>query len=126
MVRPFFLIAAVMSVAVGTQAARPNILVIVADDLGWNDVSFHGSSQIPTPHLDFLASTGVTLRQHYVQPVCTPTRASLLSGRHVIHTGIYMPFGQGTGLHLDNNYTLMPEYFKKLNYSTHMVGKWCV
>ena len=48
------------------------------------------------------------------------------SGRHVIHTGIYMPFAQGTALGLHTNYTLLPGYLKKLGYSTHMVGKWCV
>eukprot|EP01052_Picozoa_sp_SAG31_P049058 SAG31_NODE_10569_length_1123_cov_1.301758_2_plen_117_part_01 len=47
------------------------------------------------------------------------------SGRHVIHTGIYMPFAQGTALGLHTNYTLLPGYLKKLGYSTHMVGKWC-
>ncbi|MCX6942661.1 MAG: sulfatase-like hydrolase/transferase, partial [Verrucomicrobia bacterium] len=59
--------------------ARPNILLIVADDLGWGDVSYHGS-RIPTPHLDRLAREGVELDYHYVMPQCTPTRSSLLSG----------------------------------------------
>ena len=57
-------------------------------DLGWNDVGFHGSEQIPTPHIDALAHAGVILNHYYVQPVCSPTRSTILTGRHVIHSGI--------------------------------------
>lgn len=96
-----------------------------SQDLGWNDVSFHGSTQIGTPHIDTIASEGVALYNYHIQPVCSPTRATILSGRHVIHTGIYMPFAQGTALRLHLNYTLLPKYLKGLGYSTHMVGK-CV
>ena len=60
---------------------RPNILFMLADDLGWGDVGFHGS-QARTPTLDRLAATGIELDAHYVCPVCTPTRVSLLTGRH--------------------------------------------
>ena len=56
---------------------------------GWNDVSFHGSEQITTPHLDDLAYKGVLLKNYYVSPICTPTRGALMSGRHPIHTGWY-------------------------------------
>src|SRR6516164_9554432 len=64
--------------ALGASDAKPNILFIVADDLGWKDVGFHGSD-IKTPTLDKLAATGVKLEQFYVQPMCTPTRAALLT-----------------------------------------------
>lgn len=102
----------------------PNIVFILSDDLGFNDVGFHGSSQIPTPHIDEIARTGVILNNYRVQPVCSPTRATIMSGRHVIHTGTYQPFTQGTNLRLNLTYTLLPAYLKKLGYSTHMVGKW--
>eukprot|EP00052_Salpingoeca_macrocollata_P014471 m.113785 g.113785 ORF g.113785 m.113785 type:complete len:504 (-) comp19329_c0_seq3:256-1767(-) len=106
------------------NAKQPHIVFIVADDLGWNDVQFHGSPQIPTPNIDKLAQEGVILNNYHAQPVCSPTRASILSGRHVIHTGIYMPFSQGTALRLNLTYSLLPQYLQRLNYSTHAVGKW--
>ena len=88
-------LAILVSTAKSTQ---PHILLIVADDLGWNDVSFHApvapdgtrSAQNPTPTLTKLAAEGAALNNYYVQPVCSPTRASLMTGRHVIHTvGFY-------------------------------------
>lgn len=116
----------VLAWVVGTTTSKssPNILFILSDDLGFNDVGFHGSTQIPTPNIDEIANTGIILNNYHAQPVCSPTRSSLMSGRHVIHTGIYMPFSQGTNLRLSLNYTLLPAYLKKLGYATHMVGKW--
>merc|ERR1712226_926826 len=70
---------------------RPHIIIIVADDLGFNDVTWHGSEQIPIPNLQSLAESGLILENYYVQPVCSPTRSSILTGRHVIHTSIYDP-----------------------------------
>ena len=63
-----------------------HVIVIVADDLGWDDVGFHGS-EIPTPNLDALASSGVVLTNYYVSPICTPSRSELLTGKYAIHTG---------------------------------------
>ena len=76
-------------------APPPHIVFFLADDLGWNDVSFHGSTQIPTPTLDRLAKEGVLLDRYYVNPVCSPTRASLMVGRSMMHTGIQTPYGAG-------------------------------
>ena len=104
----------------------PNILFIVADDLGYSDISFMGGPQIPTPHIDAIFRAGAALRGYRAQPVCSPTRASMLSGRHSIHTGIYMPFDGGvTNEALDAKFTLLPRYLKRAaNYSTHLLGKW--
>lgn len=78
----------IATLADGKKSKSPHIVFFLADDLGWNDVSFHGSRQIPTPTLDRLAAGGVTLDQYYVNPVCSPTRASFQTGRSAMHTGI--------------------------------------
>ncbi len=107
------------------MALAPHILLTVGDDLGWNDVSFHGSAQIPTPHLDALAAAGVTFDFSYVQPVCSPTRSSLLTGRHVIHTGIYDPdCGPGTTFAVPTAFSMLPEALGQLGYECHAIGKW--
>eukprot|EP00040_Diaphanoeca_grandis_P017190 m.89338 g.89338 ORF g.89338 m.89338 type:complete len:724 (-) comp26286_c1_seq1:235-2406(-) len=111
------------SVQTSTQNSRPHIMFIVSDDLGYNDVSFHGSSQIPTPNLDALAHGGVILGQYYVQPVCSPTRATFMTGRHVIHTGVYDPMNGGSG-DLSLNFSLWSDGFQKAGYATHAIGKW--
>ncbi|MFI5460367.1 MAG: sulfatase-like hydrolase/transferase [Isosphaerales bacterium] len=67
-------------------ASRPNIVLILADDLGWADVGWHGT-EIKTPNLDKLAAAGARLEQFYVQPVCSPTRAALMTGRYPMRHG---------------------------------------
>ena len=69
-----------------SKSSPPHILFMLADDLGWIDVGFHGS-KIHTPNIDFLAKDGVILDNYYVQPVCTPARGALMTGRYPIHTG---------------------------------------
>ena len=68
----------------------PNVLLIVADDLGWSDVGYHGSA-LRTPNIDKLARSGVELHQHYVAPVCSPTRCGLLTGRYWSRFGVTGP-----------------------------------
>ncbi|KAM7298428.1 putative arylsulfatase B [Ixodes scapularis] len=67
---------------------RPHVVVIVADDLGWGDVSFHGSRQIPTPNIDTLAGDGLALHHYYVQSSGAATRSALMTGLYPIHTGL--------------------------------------
>ena len=87
--RCFEVLSLMLIISVRPAVAAPlHILLIVVDDLGWADVGFH-NPQIKTPNIDQLASEGVILDNYYVQPVCTPTRAALLSGMYPIHTGEY-------------------------------------
>ena len=83
-------VALYLSVASADGASKPpHILLVVADDLGWSDVGFHGS-KIQTPNIDKLAAEGVVLDNYYVLPVCTPTRSALLTGMYPIHTGEFV------------------------------------
>ena len=104
---------------------RPNVVVIVADDLGWADVGFHGGQQIDTPSIDSLAAQGMTLDRFYATPICSPTRAALMTGRDPIRLGVayatIMPW-QNHGIHTEE--TFLPELFRDAGYQTAMVGKW--
>lgn len=103
---------------------KPNIVVMVADDLGWADVGFHGG-EIETPSLDRLAREGVELRRFYTTPICSPTRAALMTGRDPMRLGVaygvIMPW-HTIGIHPDEHF--MPESFQSAGYQTAMVGKW--
>lgn len=78
------------------HAARPNIVVVLADDMGYSDVGYHATGGlVPTPFIDALSSTGIRFNRHYVQPVCTPTRAALMTGRYAANTGLVWPMVPG-------------------------------
>src|SRR5437899_1299401 len=76
--------------APAAETSKPNIVFIIADDLGWADVAFHGGNA-PTPHLDRLAKEALELAQHYVAPVCSPTRTGLMTGRCWSRFGVTNP-----------------------------------
>ena len=103
---------------------RPNVVIMVADDLGWSDVGFRGGD-IETPSLDQLAEEGVVLSRFYTTPICSPTRAALMTGRNPMRLGIaygvILPW-DNNGVHPDERF--LPEAFLDAGYQTAMVGKW--
>jgi arylsulfatase A-like enzyme len=109
-------------------AAKPNVLLIVADDLGYNDVGFQGSKEIPTPHLDKLAAQSLRCTNGYVShPFCSPTRAGLMTGRYQHRFGhennpAWLPESTTAGLALSE--TTFPALMKQAGYTTGAVGKW--
>ncbi len=115
-----------LALSEGPQARveGPHVVFIVADDMGWKDVGYHGS-EIKTPHLDRLAASGVKLEQFYVQPVCTPTRASLMTGRYPMRYGLQVSVIRPDatyGLPLEER--MLPQALREAGYATRMVGKW--
>lgn len=101
---------------------KPNIVLILTDDQGWGDFSYTGNTNISTPHIDALAAEGTTFDNFYVQPVCSPTRAELLTGRYYPRTGVYSTSAGGERINLDE--TTIADVFKKAGYHTAAYGKW--
>lgn len=104
------------------RAARPNVLVILADDQGWGDLSIHGNSNLATPNIDRLARDGAQLENFFVCPLCSPTRAEFLTGRYYPRTGVS---GVSTGqerLNLDEK--TIADAFRVAGYATACFGKW--
>jgi arylsulfatase A-like enzyme len=125
------------SLAAITAAERPNIVIILLDDLGYGDVGSYGAQSIATPHIDSLAENGLRLSHYYSpSPVCSPSRAGLLTGRYPPRTGLgHVVFPEG---HMISNWQkigamntripaeeiLLSDVLKAVGYNTAMVGKW--
>jgi arylsulfatase A-like enzyme len=109
-----------LSALSAADPAKPNIVYLLADDLGWSDISTHPGGSIPTPNIDRLFKQGVELRNFMGWCVCSPTRAMLLTGRHPFRVGT----GPETGGELEKAETTIAEGFKAHGYRTGVFGKW--
>lgn len=106
-------------------SGRPDIIYIVADDLGYKDVGFQGAADIRTPNLDRLAQDGLRFEQFYAQPMCTPTRAALLTGRYPFRYGLQTLVIPSKGTYgLATEEYLLPQVLKNAGYETAIIGKW--
>jgi arylsulfatase A-like enzyme len=113
---------AISSADATPKAVRPNILLILTDDQGWGDLGIHGNPVLQTPNLDRLAGEGVEFTQFYVSPVCSLTRASLLTGRHPLRTGcVDTRMGRDT---LGRNEITVGQLLSQSGYATALFGKW--
>ncbi|MEL7263710.1 MAG: arylsulfatase [Planctomycetota bacterium] len=101
---------------------RPNVILILADDQGWGDLSCSGNSNLETPNIDSLASQGISLDRFYVCAVCSPTRAELLTGRYHQRMGVCST-SEG-GERFDLSETTLPQLLQGAGYKTHAFGKW--
>ena len=105
-----------------SAASKPNIVVILADDQGWGDLSVNGNTNLRTPQIDSLARAGAMLDRFYVCPVCSPTRAEFLTGRYHLRGGVHNVTTGGERLNLDEK--TIGDTFKAAGYATGAFGKW--
>ena len=121
MYKASILTASLTLAMIATSAQKPNIILIMADDLGWGDVGFNGNRQIKTPNLDKMASEGIRFTRFYsASAVCSPTRASVLTGRNPSRMGI---FNANVGILRPEEITI-PELLKEEGYISGHFGKW--
>src|SRR5262245_8015408 len=104
---------------------KPNVIIVLVDDMGWGDLGCYGSKDIRTPHADKLAAQGVRLTDFYAAPVCTPTRAALMTGRWQQRVGLewaIYPGQKEPGLPVEE--TSLARMLKNAGYATGLFGKW--
>lgn len=114
---------AMLALAAALPAAeRPNIVLILADDLGYGDLSCHGNPVVRTPNIDRLAADGVRFTDFQVSPLCSPTRCALMTGRHEYRSGVHQTRGQGQNM--DLRATTIAQVLQSAGYATGHFGKW--
>lgn len=119
----FLIIFSIQLLSCDSQTTKsPNVILILTDDQGWGDLSISGNKDISTPNIDQLALNGVRFDRFYVSPVCSPTRAEILTGRHHVRTGVYDVSKGGERIDLDEE--IIAEVFKNNGYKTAAYGKW--
>ncbi len=106
------------------KTKQPNIIFLLVDDMGYGECGFTGGKEIATPQIDKLANGGTILQNHYVQPVCSPTRAALLTGRYPTHTGVYNVVTPGAKWGMPLAERTLADALRAAGYSTNITGKW--
>lgn len=122
--RALFSALACLVVSYADAAKQPDILFLLVDDLGYADCGFNGGKEIRTPNIDRLAKSGTIIESHYVQPVCSPTRSTLLTGRYPTHTGVYTIVSPGAGWGLPLAERTLADALRAAGYRTAITGKW--
>ena len=118
----FFFISFEAKSQQNSRNIKPNIIIILSDDQGWGDLGFTGNKTVKTPNIDRLAKNGAYFNRFFVNPVCSPTRAELLTGRYHVRSGVT---GTSTGKErMDLDETTIAEIFKSAGYKTAAYGKW--
>ena len=110
-----------------SQQQKPNILFILADNIGYGDIGVYGGGELrgaPTPRIDQLAAEGLRLTQFLVEPACTPSRAALMTGRYSIRSGLSLVAVEGTAISLPATEITMAEMLREAGYATAIFGKW--
>ena len=113
--------------AFAQQNDKPNVVFILADNVGYGDLGSYGGGELrgaPTPRIDALAQEGLRLKQFLVEPACTPSRAALMTGQYSIRNGLSLIAIEGSPYTLPANAFTMGELFKSVGYSTAIYGKW--
>jgi hypothetical protein len=105
-------------------AAKPNIVVLFIDDYGWGDVGFQSEAPSETPHLDALAASGMRFTDFHALPLCTPSRAQLLTGRLAKRHGVYTNFAPDSVGGLNTSEITLAEHLRPVGYRTRQTGKW--
>ncbi len=126
MFRPLLILFSLLSILFCESNSNsnpyPNIILILTDDQGWGDLSSNGNRDIHTPNIDKIANSGVKFDRFFVSPVCSPTRAEILTGRHHVRTGVYDVSRGGERMDLDEE--TIADIFKASGYKTAAFGKW--
>lgn len=117
-----YLFALASSLAISAAGDNPNMILVMTDDQGYGDLGVHGNDQIDTPNLDRFASESLGMERFYVNPLCAPTRASLMTGRYYLRTGILHTSRGAAKMHGDE--VTIAELLKDAGYRTGLFGKW--
>gem|GEM_PF-2361305 len=116
-----FLLLLLLSVSLEAKQAKPNIILLMGDDHGWEEVGYNGHPYVKTPYIDEMAAAGLRLDNFYAQPSCSPTRGSVLTGRHPNRYGIFRP-----GYSIRPEEVTLAHLLKDAGYATAHFGKWHV